>query len=286
MSQPLRVLSFGAGVQSTAILYMMVQGDLPKVDACVFADTGWEPKEVYEHLAFCEKLATDNGIPFYRCSAGNIYEDSLKSAVRAVQGKEDNNFKGAARAVSMPMYVLNVVGTEQKIGAIRRQCTREYKVEPVNEFIRRELLRLRKYQTAATGAVEVWIGISTNEVQRARLSTDRWRTNHFPLLELRKSRHDCVLYGDKFGYPRAPRSACKGCPFKSNEEWRRLRDESPEEFREAVEFDRIMRHKAGVDGELYLHRSCVPLDQVDLSTPEERGQGNLFDQECTGMCGL
>jgi hypothetical protein len=27
-----------------------------------------------------------------------------------------------------------------------------------------------------------------------------------------------------------------------------------------------------VQGECYVHRSCVPLDEVDLRTPEDRGQ--------------
>ncbi len=36
----------------------------------------------------------------------------------------------------------------------------------------------------------------------------------------------------------------------------------------------------------YLHRSLVPLDQVDFSTDVERGQGLLWGNECEGMCGV
>jgi hypothetical protein len=36
----------------------------------------------------------------------------------------------------------------------------------------------------------------------------------------------------------------------------------------------------------YMHAARVPLDEVDLSTLEERGQGNLFNMECEGMCGV
>jgi hypothetical protein len=36
-----------------------------------------------------------------------------------------------------------------------------------------------------------------------------------------------------------------------------------------------------------LHRSCRPLDEVDLSTLEERGQLNLFEiDRQTGVCRL
>ena len=46
-----RVISLGAGVQSTVMALMAEAGDIgPRPDCAVFADTGWEPKEVYEHL--------------------------------------------------------------------------------------------------------------------------------------------------------------------------------------------------------------------------------------------
>jgi hypothetical protein len=35
-----------------------------------------------------------------------------------------------------------------------------------------------------------------------------------------------------------------------------------------------------------MHAQRVPLDQVDLSTPEDHGQLNLFNNECEGMCGV
>jgi hypothetical protein len=62
---------------------------------------------------------------------------------------------------------------------------------------------------------------------------------------------------------------------------------TPEEFAEAVELDRAIRHQPGFRGEQFMHRSMVPLDQVDLSTPSERGQFEFgFLSECEGMCGV
>ena len=67
------------------------------------------------------------------------------------------------------------------------------------------------------------------------------------------------------------------------------------EWADAVAFDRAIRsgHHGGINNaELrtlgaYLHRSCRPLDEVDLSTPEEHGQLNLFEIDCqSGVCGL
>ena len=53
---PKRVLSLGAGVQSTALLLMMIHGEIPKADAVIFSDTGWEPAAVYKHLEKLEVL--------------------------------------------------------------------------------------------------------------------------------------------------------------------------------------------------------------------------------------
>ena len=54
-----------------------------------------------------------------------------------------------------------------------------------------------------------------------------------------------------------------------------MRDHDPDGWAEAVEFDRAIRHgypratQQGQElrGQYFLHRSCIPLDQVDLDTP-------------------
>jgi hypothetical protein len=71
------------------------------------------------------------------------------------------------------------------------------------------------------------------------------------------------------------KSACVGCPFHGNAGWRRLRDNDPDGWAEAVEFDKAIRHGyprattqgQQLRGQYFLHRSCQPLDQVDLDTP-------------------
>jgi len=42
-SAALRLLSLGAGVQSSAVLLLACHGAIPRFDAALFADTGWEP---------------------------------------------------------------------------------------------------------------------------------------------------------------------------------------------------------------------------------------------------
>src|SRR4051794_37218529 len=74
----LRILSLGAGVQSTTVLLLALCGEFPhRLDCAIFADTGWEPKGVYEHLQWLEGKAKEGGIPVHRVSAGNLKQDLL-----------------------------------------------------------------------------------------------------------------------------------------------------------------------------------------------------------------
>lgn len=283
MANPLRVLSLGAGVQSTTVLLMSCRGELPKLDAAVFSDTQWEPQEVYEHLNWLEQEAKAAGIPVHRVTAGNLREHTLDNFVRGSAGD-------GQRYASLPLRVLNPDGST---GMIRRQCTREYKIEPIEKFIRRELLGLERGQRAKPESVEQWFGISSDEMRRARMSDSRWKTHVYPLIGLPEpmlrrpfTRLMCEDWLRQH-YPEreVPRSACIGCPYHSDEEWRRIK-EKPEQWADAVEVDRAIRYADGMKGEVYIHRSCKPLEEVDLRSDEERGQMSLgFREECMGYCG-
>lgn len=274
----IRLLSLGAGVQSSTVLLMSCRGELPKIDCAIFADTGWEPTAVYDHLAWLEIEAERHGIPVFRVSKGSsIRADALVSRIR---GKKTEH----GRWLSMPFRTVQPDGSQ---GMIRRQCTSEYKIQPIEKFIRRQLLGLRPKQHAPKLlAIEQWFGISRDEAKRARLSTSLWVDFHYPLiLDKRFTRQDCINWLQKH-YPErtVPRSACIGCPYRSNDEWRHLRDNSPEEWQDAIAFDEAMRDAGGMRGKIYLHRDCVPLAEADLSTAEDHGQENLFREECAGMC--
>ncbi|MGH3370816.1 MAG: hypothetical protein ACRDPR_12535, partial [Nocardioidaceae bacterium] len=136
---------------------------------------------------------------------------------------------------------------------------------------------------------EVAIGISTDEIGRARDSDVRYMRNVFPLLDLGMSRKDCERYLKDSGWSSVSKSACIGCPFHGNRQWRQLRDESPEEFADAVEFDAAIRNGSAranaqnkeLRGSMYLHRSRVPLGEapIDRVTAREWSdrQGDLLE---------
>jgi hypothetical protein len=267
---PLRILSLGAGVQSTTLLRMVIHGDLPPVDCAIFSDTGWEPRAVYEHLDVLRGECEDAGIPLHIVSNGNIREDALNP---------DQRF------ASMPVHIRNQKG-ESAIG--RRQCTSEYKIKPLLAK-QRELAGLKPGERCKEHRVTTVIGISWDEAQRMKDPAFSWIQNEYPLVERRIKRHDCIAYNRDRGYPPPPRSSCIGCPYHSNVEWRAIRD-SPADWADAVDFDQQLRN--GRIGQLlhpskaFLHPARIPLDEVDIRSEEERGQGVLFDMECEGMCGI
>ncbi|TMK41461.1 MAG: hypothetical protein E6G56_04400 [Actinobacteria bacterium] len=258
----LRVLSLGAGVQSTALLLLVLAGEV-KASAALFADTGWEPRAVYDHLERLKGLCAEHGLPLYVVSNGNIRNT-----------REQDSFYHA------PYYLTNSDGSE---GMSRRQCTHQLKIVPIRRKIR-ELMAERGI-APTPGAVECLMGISLDEWHRMKDADVRYIVNRWPLVERRWTRADCKQHLADQGWE-APRSACIGCPYHSNTEWRALRDGSPDEWQDAIRFEQeIQATGAALRGTPYLHAQRVPLPMVDLSTPEDRGQLTL-DAECEAMCGV
>jgi site-specific recombinase XerD len=189
----LRLLSLGAGVQSTTVLLLACDGVIPRFDYALFADTGWEPRQVYENLARLRAHAENAGVPVRIVSAGNIRTDALDPA---------------HRFVSMPLHVLNADGSR---GLARRQCTSEYKISPLKKAAR-QLLGYPHPRRVPRGVfVEQSIGISTDEFTRAKDSGVRYLRNVFPLIELGWDRARCIEYLAERGFGHTVKSACVGC---------------------------------------------------------------------------
>lgn len=262
---PTPVISLGAGVQSSTLLLMAAQGEFDTVPPlAVFADTGDEPAEVYVWL------------DFLREQVGHIIE--IVTVERGHLGGEILDFAAGRvpRMSNAPFYTRDPETGER--GILGRNCTRDFKITPIHQELARRGYGLNR-------PVEQWMGISADEVARMKPSRKRWITHRYPLVDARITRHDCQLWLQRNGYPPAPRSACVYCPFHRDHEWRRMRDEDPESWEQAVAFDATIRRLPQINNPVFLHDSLVPLDQVDLSTAEDHGQIS-FDAECEGMCGV
>jgi hypothetical protein len=263
--RPVIVLSLGAGVQSTTIALLAVDGVLPHVDHAVFADTGWEPAAVYDHLDRLAPVLADAGTQLHRVTMGDLRADALSS-----------------RYVPIPMHTVDAAGDP---GIGRRQCTHQYKLRPIKAKVR-ELLGVAAGRRVPRGAyVDHWVGISADEAGRIRPSDVAYMRRRDPLVDLLPlpwTRTACRTYlADRWPWP-VPRSACVGCPYHTNAEWRAIRDRDPAGWIDAVTFDADMRRQAADRGDTvtpYLHHDRVALADADIDTPDRPDpRPSLFDE--------
>lgn len=313
MAEPaLTVLSLGAGVQSSTLLLLAKEGRILRPDVAIFADTGWEPAAVYRHLDRIERdVAKPAGIPILRVSVGNIRNDALDPAHKFVSLP---TFTSGPCQTCTPRGHLGTVhnltaeisGTQHdaytgvcpkctgsgiQLGMGRRQCTNEYKLRPIKEQVRALLGYPHPAHMPRGIVADQQIGISRDEIGRAKDTGIQYLRSVHPLLYLDGAadgregwtRSDCYRYLRAHGYRHVPKSACIGCPFHGNRQWRDMRDNHPAEWADAVAFDHSLRAVPRLDGiREYLHVSRVPLDEAPIdrvSGHEWRSrQTSVFDQ--------
>lgn len=273
----IRVLSLGAGVQSTVMALMADRGELyggQKPHFAIFADTKWEPQEVYDHLEWLRgKLSYDVEI----VEAGDL----RSNVVRGLDASGHQHLE-------IPVFMTTPDGKRAGVG--RRECTSTYKVEPIQQRLREKMGLKKGEQVPWDTHVEMWLGISTDEVLRQKPSQMGWITHKWPIIDMKMSRRDCRKWFDEYfpGRP-LPRSACIGCPYHDDAEWFEMKTNRPEQFRDAVEVDESLRRnasKVGLRNIPYLHRSGRPLADVVFDTGMTEGGAFSDASECEGMCGV
>ena len=269
-SKSLTIISLGAGVQSSVMAIMAAKGDFPPVDCAIFADTGYEPKAVYKYLEFLKKILP---YPIHIVAKGNIKDDMISSI--------DNG----TRFPTAPFFTKNA--ETNKKGMLRRQCTNDYKIQPIRQKIRQLSNVAKGKHFPKDKYVEQWIGISTDEAQRMKPARDKYILNRHPLIEAKMSRQDCIDYLKKNDIPLPEKSACIVCPYHNDAYWHFMKTERQEEFADAVEFDKKIRTGSRkINDHLFLHRKCIPLDEVEFNKKETDKQLDMFNNECEGMCGV
>jgi len=275
-------VSFGGGVQSTALAMLVIErhpdliramGDV-QPELWLFSDTGDEPQAVYKHEAVMRQRILDAGMDYKRVTAGKLSEHVLDKAKRGERG------------ISMPpMYVSTRTGDTMPV---RRGCTRDFKVKPLDKCAKKHFEVPRGYK--GEPFVAQWYGISSDEAQRMKIAQDKWRTFEYPLVKMGWSRRRCLDYLSDLGIS-APRSACVFCPFHGAEEWKKVLAVPAEKAR-VIDFERQLHAAwdehgsvAGLETRPYIHSSRIPIEDVD----HDKGQRSLWDswdEECAGICGV
>lgn len=308
MSKDLHVLNLGAGVQSTTLYLMFMQGEADidaktgrptKLDYAVFADTGEEPKAVYKHVRWLQSLG---GPPILIRNIGSRLGDDLIGGRNSTGQRfaaipaftespvvydefDDDDVLQMELLEAVDVYagegVVDAIA-DTKRGQTRRQCSKEYKVDVIEKTIRRELYGLAPGRRLPKSArVHQYVGISLDEAGRfERLKKRRTLgTMHAPLIDRHMTRADCVAWLEERGrVPHmVPRSACVFCPFHSDAEWVRVRS-VPEDWARAVEVDEALRAAGSVanrnmDAPMYLHAQLKPLVQVEFRPLADRDAG-------------
>ena len=254
------VLSLGAGKQSSYMLLTALEGAYEyKPDVAVFADTGCEPKYVYDYLEWLKdyvKYKYDFDIVMVR--KGDLVQDTIDY----LDGRN-------SRSSAIPLF------SELSGGPINRQCTSDYKIAPINRWLQEHRKGRR---------VKKWIGISLDEIERMKPAPQKYQEHYYPLVENRVSLDAIVNWFKVNDLPEPGKSACLICPFHSHGYWQRLKKEFPDEFNKACEFDDKIRQLPNMRGKTYLSRKLRPLREVNFDY-----EPSLFPElieECYGLCGL
>lgn len=289
--------SMGAGVQSTTIALLAANGVIPKPRYAVFSDTGWEPNRVYEHL---ERLNVEvlqpAGIELVKVSAGNLYTEGMDlnyprmlplysrdpdtGAPRGLMSRAcTSGFKlgpiwrwlreqlGGAVSVVECKYCL---GTGERTAPWLAKDPRYPNTLGPCSVCRGTKQVTRVGQPPRTVWAQSMVGFSADELFRVGRSRVPYCEDSYPLIEgeLAMTRDDCIAYLGEQGWGDTAKSSCIGCPFHNNAEWREVRDD-PEQWAQAVAFDRAIRQQPAANMSMYLHKSRVPLEQADLSEPDD-----------------
>ena len=249
-----------------------------KPDCAIFADTGWEPESVYDNIQWLESQVS---FPIYKISNGRNLFDDVTNGVNA-QGHP---------WLTLPVYLADREGNAAGINW--RQCTKNYKLDPIRRTVQ-DLLGVEPRQgLSGQTAVEMWLGITTDEAMRIKPSRNWWIQHRYPLVnDLPMSREQCQQwFAEKYPDRRLTRSACIGCPFRSSASWLEVMENEPEQFEQAVQLDGMIRSPEHNAGRMfrklaYLHHRRIPLEEAVRLDFQDRRESNQFINECEGHCGL
>ncbi len=242
------VLSYGGGVNTVALMILLVRENLP-LDEVVFADTGGEVPETYGYLKISRTYLAKHNIPF-------------KTVATRKRGTLDLYASSWSRRV-IP-------------SALWRWSTRDFKVIPIHRYYRSLSTHINQY-----------MGIAYDEAERMKDSRVPFVTNLYPLVDRRITRSDCMTIIEAAGLPMPVKSGCFFCPFNSLDRWRWLHAEHPDLFLRAVELEENSKHfpDQRLTDQVFRNRENVTLRELgvrfDSGTPVVVSQPEI---PCGGEC--
>lgn len=248
----MKVLNLGWGIQSFTLAVMVALGELEPIDAAIHADTTHERSATY---VFAEKWT-----PW-------LIERGVK--IVTVRGNPERLMAVTTNKTDIPAHTLS---ESRNGGLLTRQCTGTWKIAPIRRW-------LQKYRHDEH--VEQWLGISLDEAERMKQSDVQYITHRWPLIEKRMSRNDCINWLQRHDLEVPVKSSCVFCPYHNRSAWWQMKRENGTDWQKAVEVDEAIR-KARPPFDLFVHSDRIPL--VEIRSPQDNGQMDMFSEECSGVC--
>jgi hypothetical protein len=243
------VWSYGGGTQTAAIAVLVLQGKLPRPDVVVMADTGREIQSTWDYL-------------------DEVIAPGLASIGLEVQ-IVSHDYSNYDLWKSDDYLLIPAYTTQAGKGKLPTYCSNEWKQRPIRRWLRQQDIN----------DCDVWLGISTDELERMKPSGLNWYRHVYPLIELvPTTRAQCAALVESFGWPSPPKSRCYMCPNQSPLMWSEMRRTQPEEFEKAVTMEIELQQS---DPDVYLHRAMIPLEDAVALTDR---QPSLFDGCDSGYC--
>ena len=261
MIENIRAISYGGGVQSTALIVLAVQGII-KADVAVMSNVG-DDSELPQTMAYVRDIiqpwAAAQGFPVH-------VADPIRHGKKTTLFQEITN-EGSNRTL-IPVF-------GEKGNPLGRACTADFKVRVINRW-------LRENGASKKNRATVLLGISTDEIERAgRGKEETISVREYPLLLLGHDRTACSQIIRDAGLPVPPKSSCFFCPFHSETTWRELRRDEPELFERAQQLEDHLQQRnitRGVEKQVYLTRKGA-LNKLRLSDQIAEAGPSLFDSE-------
>lgn len=246
MTERTQIWSSGGGTQSSAIAALICQGELSP-DLSIIVDTEREMSTTWDYM--------DRWVLPALQAAGVQLHRVAKSRYATVDLMRNDD-------LLIPAFT-----TESgSVGKLPTYCSNEWKQ------------RVMRRWASEQGVLQadVWIGFTIDEMRRVTQPMGKWQ-NHYPLIERRMTRGDCIALVKRMGWPEPPRSACWMCPNMNKHDRRWQKENAPADFAKAVQFDKDIRL---IDEDLWLVDTAQPLDEADFSSGDD-----LFTGRCdSGMC--
>jgi len=178
-----KFIAFSGGVESTTMALLFGRSATP-----LFADTGFEHREMYERL------------------------DRIEVALQEIHG-EGFKIQRVSRDETLQEYIQR---TKFYPSPVARFCTRMFKIEPMDEFLKDQ------------GECELMIGLNADEADRTgNHGLISNVTYTYPLIDLGITRDRCLEYLKAYDLqphfpPYMQRGGCVGCFYKSKKEFTAL----------------------------------------------------------------